>query len=105
MKIQIEITDATRYLWNNSAKVILSHWKGWYAVYDMLWDLAVFQLLISSIGGVKVALYLLFFSIMIRIHTFPMFAIRPMYLTCRAFKKAFNDVIMSRRAINNMNTL
>merc|ERR1719376_1363404 len=27
-----------------------------------------------------------------------------MYLTMRSFKKAFNDVIMSRRAIHNMNT-
>ena len=27
-----------------------------------------------------------------------------MYLTMRAFKKAFNDVILSRRAIHNMNT-
>ena len=40
---------------------------------------------------------------MIRIYTLPLFAVRPMYLTMRAFKKAFNDVILSRRAINNMN--
>ncbi|KAH7942438.1 hypothetical protein HPB49_024090 [Dermacentor silvarum] len=54
---------------------------------------------------IKVALYLTFMAIMIKIHTFPLFAIRPMYLSMRAFKKAFNDVIMSRRAIRNMNTL
>uniref|UniRef100_A0A131XEV5 RING-type E3 ubiquitin transferase n=1 Tax=Hyalomma excavatum TaxID=257692 RepID=A0A131XEV5_9ACAR len=57
------------------------------------------------ISFVKVVLYLAFMAIMIKIHTFPLFAIRPMYLSMRAFKKAFNDVIMSRRAIRNMNTL
>lgn len=57
------------------------------------------------ISFIKVALYLTFMAIMIKIHTFPLFAIRPMYLSMRAFKKAFNDVIMSRRAIRNMNTL
>lgn len=53
----------------------------------------------------KVILYLTFISIMMKIHTFPLFAIRPMYLSMRALKKALNDVIMSRRAIRNMNTL
>ena len=48
-------------------------------------------------------LYVVFIGIMIRIYTLPLFAVRPMYLTMRAFKKAFNDVILSRRAINNMN--
>ncbi|KAH7971627.1 hypothetical protein HPB52_000656 [Rhipicephalus sanguineus] len=57
------------------------------------------------ISFIKVVLYLTFMAIMIKIHTFPLFAIRPMYLSMRAFKKAFNDVIMSRRAIRNMNTL
>ncbi|KAI6190580.1 RING-type E3 ubiquitin transferase [Aphelenchoides bicaudatus] len=50
-------------------------------------------------------LYFLFAIIMIRIHTFPLFAIRPFYLTLRSFKKAVNDVIQSRRAINAMNNL
>ncbi|CAN8031387.1 unnamed protein product [Ixodes persulcatus] len=57
------------------------------------------------VSFIKVVLYLTFMAIMIKIHTFPLFAIRPMYLSMRAFKKAFNDVIMSRRAIRNMNTL
>uniref|UniRef100_A0A6B0VDP0 RING-type E3 ubiquitin transferase n=1 Tax=Ixodes ricinus TaxID=34613 RepID=A0A6B0VDP0_IXORI len=57
------------------------------------------------VSFIKVILYLTFMAIMIKIHTFPLFAIRPMYLSMRAFKKAFNDVIMSRRAIRNMNTL
>jgi E3 ubiquitin-protein ligase synoviolin len=50
-------------------------------------------------------LYFLFAVIMIRIHTFPLFAIRPFYLTLRSFKKAVRDVIQSRRAINAMNNL
>ena len=48
--------------------------------------------------------YVLFIVIMVRIYSLPLFAVRPMYLTFRGFKKAFNDVIMSRRAIHNMNT-
>ena len=48
------------------------------------------------IGFVKVLLYVLFFVIMVRIYTLPLFAVRPMYLTMRAFKKAFNDVVLSR---------
>ncbi len=55
------------------------------------------------IGFVKVVLYVVFIGIMIRIYTLPLFAVRPMYLTMRAFKKALNDVILSRRAIYNMN--
>lgn len=57
------------------------------------------------LGFIKVILYLLFFSIMIKVLTFPLFAIRPLYLTMRSFKKSLNDVIKSRRAIRNMNTL
>ena len=67
------------------------------AVYMLYTDLCL--------GFIKVVLYILFLAIMIKVHTFPLFAIRPMYLTMRSFKKALNDVIMSRRAIHNMNTL
>nr|CAD7567419.1 unnamed protein product [Timema californicum] len=56
-------------------------------------------------GFFKVILYIAFVAIMVRIYTLPLFAFRPMYYTMRAFKKAFNDVILSRRAIRNMNTL
>jgi len=67
---------------------------------------AVFMLYTElGVGLAKVLLYLLFFVIMVRIYTLPLFAVRPMYLTMRAFKKAFNDVVLSRRAIHNMNTL
>ncbi|KAG8329795.1 E3 ubiquitin-protein ligase synoviolin [Homalodisca vitripennis] len=67
---------------------------------------AVFLLYTELIMGFfKVVLYILFMAIMIRISMLPLFAFRPMYYTMRAFKKAFNDVILSRRAIRNMNTL
>ncbi|NXT56390.1 SYVNB ligase, partial [Pluvianellus socialis] len=58
-----------------------------------------------SPGFIKVLLYMAFMTIMIKVHTFPLFAIRPMYLAMRQFKKAVTDAIMSRRAIRNMNTL
>lgn len=67
---------------------------------------AVFLLYTELIMGfIKVVLYVMFLAIMIRISMLPLFAFRPMYYTMRAFKKAFNDVILSRRAIRNMNTL
>ncbi|RZF43216.1 hypothetical protein LSTR_LSTR009020 [Laodelphax striatellus] len=67
---------------------------------------AVFLLYTELIMGFfKVVLYIMFLAIMVRISMLPLFAFRPMYYTMRAFKKAFNDVILSRRAIRNMNTL
>eukprot|EP00057_Strongylocentrotus_purpuratus_P014503 XP_011668977.1 PREDICTED: E3 ubiquitin-protein ligase synoviolin [Strongylocentrotus purpuratus] len=67
---------------------------------------AVYMLYTDLIMGfIKVFLYTAFVAIMIKIHTFPLFATRPMYLAMRSFKKAVHDVIMSRRAIRNMNTL
>lgn len=71
------------------------------------WDnKAVFLLYTELVMGfIKVILYVAFVTIMIRIYTLPLFAFRPMYYTIRNFKKALNDVIMSRRAIHNMNTL
>ncbi len=57
------------------------------------------------LGFFRVVLYLTFMSLMIKIHTFPLFAIRPMYLSLRSFKKSLNDVIMSRRAIRNLNIM
>lgn len=71
------------------------------------WESKAVYLLYTELilGFFKVLLYLIFLAIMIKVHTFPLFVIRPMYLTIREFKKAFNDAIMSRRAIRNMNTL
>ncbi|KAH7730764.1 HRD-1 protein [Aphelenchoides avenae] len=60
------------------------------------------ELLISFL---RCVLYFMFAAVMIKIHTFPLFAIRPFYLTVRAFQKAVNDVVLSRRAIHAMNTL
>ncbi|XP_076234797.1 septin interacting protein 3 [Calliopsis andreniformis] len=57
------------------------------------------------IGLLKVILYGAFVTLMIKLYTLPLFALRPMYYTIRDFKKAFHDIIMSRRAIRNMNTL
>ncbi|XP_055847045.1 E3 ubiquitin-protein ligase HRD1 [Episyrphus balteatus] len=57
------------------------------------------------IGLIKVLLYVLFVVIMAKIYALPMFVFRPMFFTIRSFKKALSDVIMSRRAIRNMNTL
>ncbi|XP_064622155.1 E3 ubiquitin-protein ligase synoviolin B-like [Lineus longissimus] len=71
------------------------------------WENKAVYLLYTELvmGFIKVILYSAFMVIMIKVHTFPLFAIRPMYLTLRSFKKALNDVIMSRRAIRNMNSL
>lgn len=52
----------------------------------------------------KVILYVSFVAIMVKLYTLPLFAFRPMYYTMRNFKKAFQDIVMSRRAIRNMNT-
>lgn len=71
------------------------------------WDnKAVFLLYTELVMGfIKVLLYVAFVGIMVRIYTLPLFAFRPMYYTLRNFKKALSDVILSRRAIHNMNTL
>lgn len=71
------------------------------------WDnKAVFLLYTELVMGlIKVVLYVAFVAIMVRIYTLPLFAFRPMYYTIRNFKMAFSDVILSRRAIHNMNTL
>uniref|UniRef100_A0A8D0G094 RING-type E3 ubiquitin transferase n=1 Tax=Sphenodon punctatus TaxID=8508 RepID=A0A8D0G094_SPHPU len=71
------------------------------------WDNKAVYMLYTELftGFIKVLLYLAFMTIMVKVHTFPLFAIRPMYLALRQFKKAVTDAIMSRRAIRNMNTL
>lgn len=74
---------------------------------DSPWDekaacLLYLELLMSVI---KLFLYSAFVMQMLRFHSFPLFVLRPIYLCIRTFKKACSDVIMSRRAIRNMNTL
>lgn len=47
-------------------------------------DKAIYLLYTELIMGIlKIILYLFFIAIMMKIHTFPLFAIRPMYLTLR----------------------
>jgi E3 ubiquitin-protein ligase synoviolin len=74
---------------------------------DTPWEnKAVFLLYTELVVGlIRVVLYFVFVILMVKIYTLPLFAFRPMYYTIRNFKKALNDVIMSRRAIHNMNTL
>ena len=36
---------------------------------------------------------------MFKIHTLPIFALRPMYLAIRKFRKSLSDIVLSRRAI------
>ncbi|CAF1519101.1 unnamed protein product [Adineta ricciae] len=57
------------------------------------------------LGFVRLTLYMLFVIVMMRIHTFPLFAIRPMFMAMRAFRKSCTDVLESRRAIQNLNTM
>ncbi|XP_017757470.1 PREDICTED: E3 ubiquitin-protein ligase synoviolin A isoform X2 [Eufriesea mexicana] len=57
------------------------------------------------IGLLKVILYVAFVTLMVKLYTLPLFALRAMYYTMRNFKRAIHDIVMSRRAIRNMNTL
>ena len=50
-------------------------------------------------------LYLAFITIVTKVVSFPLFCIRPMYLSIRRFKNCVRDIVLSRRAIKNMNTL
>ncbi|XP_055586586.1 E3 ubiquitin-protein ligase HRD1 [Uranotaenia lowii] len=74
---------------------------------DSPWENKAVFLLYTEliIGFIRVVLYVIFVVLMVKIYTLPLFAFRPMYYTMRNFKKALNDVILSRRAIRNMNTL
>ncbi|VDN05052.1 unnamed protein product [Thelazia callipaeda] len=71
------------------------------------WENKAVYLLYSEllINCLRSVLYVIFVAVMIRLHTFPLFSIRPLYLTVRAFHKAVNDVILSRRAVHAMNNL
>lgn len=74
---------------------------------DSPWDEKAVCLLYTELimSILKVTLYLMFVGAMLKYHNFPLFALRPIYLSLRTLKKALCDVIMSRRAIRNMNTL
>ena len=47
----------------------------------------------------RLILYLIFIGTMFKIHTLPIFALRPMYLAIRKFRKSLSDIVLSRRAI------
>lgn len=74
---------------------------------DSPWEEKAVCLLYTELvmSFIKVSLYLIFLGAMVKYHNFPLFALRPIYLSLRTLKKALSDVIMSRRAIRNMNTL
>jgi len=74
---------------------------------DTFWESKAVLLLYLEffIGLCKALMYVIFLIIMVRTYTIPLFAFRPMYHTLRNFKKVFQDLVLSRRAIHNMNTL
>uniref|UniRef100_A0A1I7T5E8 E3 ubiquitin-protein ligase hrd-1 n=1 Tax=Caenorhabditis tropicalis TaxID=1561998 RepID=A0A1I7T5E8_9PELO len=70
------------------------------------WDNKAVYLLYAElfINLIRCILYGFFAVIMLRVHTFPLFSVRPFYQSVRALHKAFLDVVLSRRAINAMNS-
>lgn len=50
----------------------------------------------------RLILYAVFICIMFKVHTLPIFALRPMYLAIRTFRKALSDIVLSRRAISQL---
>lgn len=70
------------------------------------WDNKAVYLLYAElfINLIRCLLYGFFAVVMLRVHTFPLFSVRPFYQSVRALHKAFLDVILSRRAINAMNS-
>lgn len=71
------------------------------------WDKKAMYLLYVDIfiGLIRLAIYVEFTFIMWSLHPFPLFIIRPIYLSVRSLKKSIRDVLMSRRAIRYMNTV
>lgn len=50
---------------------------------NLTWSGSSTRFLLCVPGFIKVLLYIAFMTIMIKVHTFPLFAIRPMYLAMR----------------------
>ncbi|GAV04788.1 hypothetical protein RvY_15013 [Ramazzottius varieornatus] len=71
------------------------------------WDRKAAILLYTElvINFSRVTLYTVFLVLMFKMQSFPLFAVRPIYMAVKSFKKSLYDVIMSRRAIHTMNTL
>lgn len=85
-----------KYLIHNHDARLTSPWanKSVYLLYAELF-----------INTINVIIYSVFAYIMFKVQTIPLFALRPIYSSLRAFQKSFNDVIQSRRAIHAMNNL
>ncbi|CAF0784923.1 unnamed protein product [Didymodactylos carnosus] len=90
------LSTGTKYLLHSIEIRIGDQWenKGVFMLYADL-----------ILGFFRSLLYMIFMLIMMKIHTFPLFAIRPMFIAMRAFRKSCADVIESRRAIRSLNTL
>ncbi|CAI5450884.1 unnamed protein product [Caenorhabditis angaria] len=73
---------------------------------EQSWDNKAVYLLYAElfINFIRCILYGIFAIVMLRVHTLPFFWVRPFYQAIRALHKAFSDVVLSRRAIQAMNT-
>lgn len=74
------------------SKFKICHWNNFFlhcflldnvCVCSLRWNGSKTQILVFTPGFIKVLLYIAFMTIMIKVHTFPLFAIRPMYLAMR----------------------
>jgi E3 ubiquitin-protein ligase synoviolin len=57
------------------------------------------------LGFFKVSAYFGFMLFMARVHIFPLYITRRLFVATKSFKKSIEDVIKSRRAIHNLNNL
>ncbi|PAA81889.1 hypothetical protein BOX15_Mlig032555g1 [Macrostomum lignano] len=71
---------------------------------DEPWDRKAILMLWGELvlSAASLLLYAMFIFIMLRVHAFPLFAIRPAYTAFRSFKLALSDMVLSRRAIRIM---
>ena len=71
------------------------------------WDRKQLYILYAELASsfFRLILYIGFFSLMLAMKVFALFAIRPTYMAVRTFTRCLNDVIRSRIAIRNLNTL
>ncbi|XP_065882494.1 E3 ubiquitin-protein ligase synoviolin B-like isoform X2 [Dysidea avara] len=69
------------------------------------WENKMVYMLYTDVvlGFLKVSLYFAFMSFMIMVHMFPLYIMRRTYLSVKAFKKSVSDVVLSRKAIANLN--
>lgn len=77
-----------------------------YVTDDQPWDGKAFILMHGEllVNTIKVAVYAIFVVTMVRYYHFPLFVIRPLYMSMRQFKKSVTDIVLSRRALNLLAT-